>query len=138
MPHSDHRRLIHARGTLDSPENELSCATWVIDEFDRLCRSRGKPRSIRVDNGPELIGRLLNQLAYLDRVELHFSRPGKPSVDAYIEAFNSQFRQACLDASWLLSMGDAHARIENREVDYNRNRPHSAIGGLTPTELADQ
>jgi putative transposase len=63
-------------------------AYQVVDELDRLCRLRGKPRSIRVDNGPEFAGRLLDQWAYLNKVELDFSRPGKPSDNAYIDAFN--------------------------------------------------
>ncbi|MEL6576773.1 MAG: transposase, partial [Pseudomonadota bacterium] len=83
-------------------------------------------------------GRLLDQWAYLNKVELDFSRPGKPSDNAYIEAFNSRFRQECLNASWFLSMGDARARIEEWRIDYNHNRPHSALDGLTPSEFADQ
>ncbi|MEL7347453.1 MAG: transposase, partial [Pseudomonadota bacterium] len=62
---------------------------------------------------------------------------GKPSDNAYIEAFNSRLRQECLNASWFLSMGDARVRIEAWRIDYNRNRPHSALGGLTPSEFVD-
>lgn len=47
-------------------------AYQVIEELDRLVRSRGKPRSIRVDNGPEFAGRMLDQWAYLNKVELDF------------------------------------------------------------------
>lgn len=113
-------------------------AYQVVDELDRLCRLRGRPRSIRVDNGPEFAGRLLDQWAYLNKVELDFSRPGKPSDNAFVEAFNSRLRQECLNASWFLSMGDARARIEAWRVDYNHDRPHSALGGLTPAAFADQ
>lgn len=113
-------------------------AYQVIEELDRLARLRGKPRSIRVDNGPEFAGRLLDQWAYLNKVELDFSRPGKPTDNAHIEAFNSRPRQECLNASWFLSMADARARIEEWRCDYNQNRPHSALGGLTPAEFADQ
>ena len=63
-------------------------AYQVIDALDLIARAGGKPRSIRVDNGPEFAGRLLDQWAYLNQVELDFSRPGKPSDKAYIEAFN--------------------------------------------------
>jgi len=49
----------------------------VIDELNRLARLRGKRSNIRVDNGPEFSGRLLDQWAYLDKVELDFSRPVK-------------------------------------------------------------
>lgn len=113
-------------------------AYQVIEELDRLARLRGKPGSIRVDNGPEFAGRLLDQWAYLNKVELDFSRPGKPTDNAHIEAFNSRLRQECLNASWFLSMGDARARIEEWRNDYNQNRPHSALGGLTPAEFAGQ
>jgi len=68
-------------------------AYQVVEELDRLARLRGKPRSIRVDNGPEFAGRLLDQWAYLNKVELDFSRPGKPTDNAYIEAFNGCLRQ---------------------------------------------
>ena len=113
-------------------------AYQVIDELDRLARIRGKPRSIRVDNGPEFAGRLLDQWAYLNKVELDFSRPGKPTDNAYIEAFNSRLRQECLNASWFLSMDDARTRINSWRADYNGTRPHSSLGNLTPSEFAAQ
>lgn len=113
-------------------------AYQVIDELDRLARARGKPRSIRVDNGPEFAGRLLDQWAYLNKVELDFSRPGKPTDNAYIEAFNSRLRQECLNASWFLSMADARTRINDWRTDYNENRPHSSLRNLTPNAFAAQ
>ena len=113
-------------------------AYQVIEELDRNARVRGKPRSIRVDNGPEFAGRLLDQWAYLNKVELDFSRPGKPSDNAFIEAFNSRLRQECLNASWFLSMADARLRINAWRIDYNDNRPHSALGNLTPSAFAAQ
>ena len=113
-------------------------AYQVIDELDRLARIRGRPRSIRVDNGPEFTGRLLDQWAYLNKVELDFSRPGKPTDNAYIEAFNSRVRQECLNASWFLSMADARNRINEWRTDYNENRPHSSLGNLTPSDFAAQ
>ncbi|MBO9403447.1 IS3 family transposase [Shimia sp. R9_3] len=113
-------------------------AYQVIEELDRLARIRGKPRSIRVDNGPEFAGRLLDQWAYLNKVELDFSRPGKPTDNAYIEAFNSRLRQECLNASWFMSMSDARTRINRWKTDYNEIRPHSSLKNLTPSEFAAQ
>ncbi|MDE4275924.1 IS3 family transposase [Phaeobacter gallaeciensis] len=109
-------------------------AYQVIDELDRLARVRGKPRSIRVDNGPEFAGRLLDQWAYLNKVELDFSRPGKPTDNAHIQAFNSHLRQECLNASWFLSMDDARTW----RTDYNETRLNSSLGNLTPSEFASQ
>ncbi len=56
----------------------------VIEELDPPARIRGKPRSIWVGNGPEFAGRLLDQWAYLNKVELDFSRRGKPSDNAFV------------------------------------------------------
>ena len=54
------------------------------------------------------------------------------------EAFNCRLRAECLNASLFLSMSDARTRIEEWRTDYNHNRPHSALGCLTPAEFADQ
>ncbi|MFN3226048.1 MAG: IS3 family transposase [Hyphomicrobiales bacterium] len=113
-------------------------AHQVIDELDRLARVRGKPRGIRVDNGPEFAGRLLDQWAYLNKVELDFSRPGKPTNNAYVEAVNRRLRQECLNASWFLSMDDARTRINNWRTEYTETRPHSSLGNLTPNAFAAQ
>jgi putative transposase len=88
--------------------------------------------------GPEFAGRLLDQWAYLNQIELDFSRPGKPSDNAYIEAFNSRIRQECLNAAWFRSMADARQRINDWRVDYNHHRTHSALGNLTPNAFAEQ
>ena len=111
-------------------------AYQVVEVLDELVRSRGKPRSLRVDNGPEFAGRMLDQWAYLNGVEIDFSRPGKPTDNAYIEAFNSRFRTECLNASWFLSLADARERIEQWREEYNADRPHSALGNLTPRAFA--
>ncbi|MCA8891357.1 MAG: transposase [Hyphomonas sp.] len=66
------------------------------------------------------------QWAYLNKVELDFSRPGKPPDNAYIESLNSQLRQECFNATWFLSMGDARTRLNEWRTDYNEYRPHSA------------
>lgn len=128
----------HTREALATAARMNFRAYQVIDELDRIARLRGKPRSIRVDNGPEFASRLLDHWAYLNKVELDFSRPGKPTDNAYIEAFNSRLRQECLKASWFLSMSDARTRINDWRDDYNENRPHSSLGNLTPSEFAAQ
>jgi putative transposase len=81
---------------------------------------------------------MLDQWAYLNRVEIDFSRPGKPTDNAYIEVFNSRLRAECLNASWFLSMADARERIEQWRRDYNNARSHTALGSLTPSAFAQQ
>lgn len=113
-------------------------AYQVVEVLQDLVRQRGRPRSIRVDNGPEFAGRMLDQWAYLNGVELDFNRPGTPTDNAYIEAFNSRVRAECLNACWFLSMADARERIEHWRHEYNHERPHSALGGLTPAAYAKE
>ncbi len=106
--------------------------------LDRLKRERGAPQTIRCDNGPEFAGRVLDQWAYFNQMELDFSRPGKPADNAYIESFNARLRLGLLNASWFLSMADARERIEAWRREYNEERPHSALGDLTPREFIEE
>jgi len=70
-------------------------------------------------------------------VILGFSRPGKPTDNAFIEAFNSKLRSECLNAHWFLSLEDACEKLEAWRRHYNEERPHSAIGNIPPIMLAD-
>ena len=61
-----------------------------------LEQQRRLPRTIRVDNDPEFTSKRLDQWTYLNGVELDFSKPGNPTDNAFIEAFNGRFWQECL------------------------------------------
>src|SRR3546814_18064805 len=76
--------------------------------------------------------RLVDLWAYHHRVRIDFSRPGKPTDNAYIESFNGSFRDECLNLHWFASIPEARRLIEAWRTDYNVSRPHSAIGNLTP------
>ena len=107
----------------------------MVETLERVTRFHGKPRTIRVDNGPEFICKTLDMWAYLNGVTLDFSRPGKPTDNAFIDSFNGSFRSECLNASWFLSLEDARSRCEAWRMEYNEVRPHSSIGQKTPIEL---
>jgi putative transposase len=129
---------IHTREGLSTTPRANFRAAQVVEVLDQLVRARGKPKSLRVDNGPEFAGRLLDHWAYLNKVEIDFSRPGKPTDNAFIEAFNARLRAECLNASWFLSLPDARERIEEWRCHTNEERPHSALGNLTPRAFANQ
>ena len=93
-------------------------------------------RTIRVDNGPEFTSKRLDQWAYLNGVELDFSPLGKPTDNAFIESFNGRFRQECLNENWFLSLEDAEEKVESWRKNYNGERPHNALGNLSPREFA--
>jgi putative transposase len=61
----------------------------VIEVLERLCSEVGYPASIRVDQGSEFISRDLDLWAYTRNVTLDFSRPGKPTDNAFIERLAS-------------------------------------------------
>jgi putative transposase len=110
--------------------------TRVRAVLERLADTRGLPRSITVDHGPEFEGQVLDAWAYERNVQLSFIRPGKPNENAYIESFNGKFRDECLNEHWFLTMGQARRTIETWRIEYNTQRPHSSLGNLTPEEYA--
>jgi hypothetical protein len=79
------------------------------------------------------VSRDLDLWAYQHGVTLDFSRPGKPTDNAFIEALNGRFRAECLNAHWFLSLADAQEKMEDWRRYYNEKRPHGAIGQKTPT-----
>lgn len=104
--------------------------------LDQLITDRNRPEEIRVDNGPELIGRAVTTWCEENHVLLRPIQPGKPSQNGHIESFNGRFRDECLNANWFTSLTDARQKIEAWRVDYNQQRPHSSLGYLTPHEFA--
>ncbi len=108
----------------------------VVRVLEGIRRRRGVPQTICVDNGSEFVSKVMDLWSYSQGVRLDFSRPGKPTDNAMIESFNSRFRQECLNEHWFLSLADAREIIEAWRMDYNRERPHSALGNLTPQAFA--
>ena len=108
----------------------------VAEVLARLALQGRKPQTIAMDNGPEFTSKRLDQWAYLNGVELDFSRPGKPTDNAMIEAFNARLREECLNESCFLSLEDAREKIEGWRRHYNGERPHGALGNLAPQAFA--
>jgi len=108
----------------------------VAEVLERVSKEHGKPRTIQVDNGPEFISKDVDLWAYWNHVKLDFSRPGKPTDNAYIESFNARFRLECLNEHWFMSLEDAREKTEEWRRDYNQSRPHSSLGNVPPEEYA--
>ncbi|MCW5701198.1 MAG: IS3 family transposase [Bradyrhizobium sp.] len=107
----------------------------VVAILEGVCNEVEFPATIRVDQGSEFVSRDLDLWAYQRGVTLDFSRPGKPTDNAFIEAFNGRFRAECLNAHWFLSLADAQEKLEDWRRYYNEERPHGAIGNRTPILL---
>ncbi len=110
----------------------------VTRALDRLGATRGLPRILRTDNGPEFCGRVMLTWAHERQVTLRLIEPGKPTQNAYIESFNGRFRDECLNEHWFTSVAHAEVVIEAWRREYNEERPKKGLGGLTPTGFAKQ
>ena len=108
----------------------------VVRVLERLAATRGLPRAIVCDNGPEFTGQALDQWAHARGVLLAFIDPGKPVQNAFAESFNGTFRDECLNENWFVSLWDAQHTIEAWRQDFVNERPHSSLGGRTPWEYA--
>lgn len=108
----------------------------VVEALDQIGMNRRLPKTIRVDNGTEFTSKTLDQWAYANNVTLDFSRPGKPTDNAFIESYNGRVRAECLNENWFLSLDDARTKVEAWRQDYNNHRPHSSLGNLAPREFA--
>ena len=86
----------------------------VVALLDRLRATVGVPQRIAIDNGPEFISKALDAWAYQNGVQLEFSRPGKPTDNAFAESFNGRFRDECLNQHWFASLEEA--RPDRRSV----------------------
>lgn len=93
-------------------------AERVIRSLNRIIEWRGRPGTIRVDNGPDYISGKLQEWAEKQGISIQYIQPGKPQQNAYIERYNRTVRHECLDQ---------HI-IENKR---HRTSPHSGYGLTT-------
>lgn len=108
----------------------------VARELDAIITERGQPLMIVSDNGTELTSLAILQWAQDRRIEWHYIAPGKPQQNGYVESFNGRLRDECLNETLFASLGHARSVLRRWRDDYNHVRPHSGIGGLTPTAAA--
>jgi len=134
---------------------KLKCLT-IVDDFTKKCvgilpdhKISGeavglfleglsvRPDRIRTDNGPEFQSNALRAWVETTGIIHDFISPGKPNENAFIESFNSRFRDECLNEHVFRSLDDARRKIESwRQEDYNNLHPHSSLGMKSPNEFA--
>ncbi|HHX8576111.1 TPA: IS3 family transposase [Vibrio alginolyticus] len=126
----------YTKECLDIPVAKGISGDEVVITLESIAAFRGYPEAIRTDQGPEFTGKALDQWAYQHGVILKLIQAGKPTQNAYIESFNGKFRDECLNEHWFRDLSHARDLISLWRMDYNENRPHSALGYLTPSEFA--
>lgn len=107
----------------------------VVKELDELVRQIGKPSQIISDNGTEFTSVAVLKWSELTSVQWHYIEPGKPMQNGTIESFNGKVRDEFLNQHLFLNLREARFLAEEWRLDYNQNRPHSALKGLSPEEF---
>jgi putative transposase len=105
----------------------------VAAVLKRLGGAHGLPIRF-VEHGPEFASTALDAWAHQHGVKLALSRPGTPTDDAFIEAFNARFREECLSQQWFGALEEARATIEAWQVDHDTERPPTALRHPAPAE----
>jgi putative transposase len=109
-------------------------ATRVIRSLNRIIEWRGKPDTIRVDNGPEYISSSLRQWAEDRGIALQHIQPGKPQQNAYIERYNRTVRHEWLDQYMFATIEEVQDHATEWLWTYNNDRPNMGLGGITPAQ----
>jgi len=111
-------------------------ADGVVATLDRIAATRGTPKYLRFDHGPEFIAYAVADWCRFNGAGTVFIDPGSPWQNAWIESFNGRLRDEFLNGQQFDSLLEAKVLTEDWRIDYNSNRPHSAHGGLSPAEFA--
>ena len=91
----------------------------VVRALNVLQQKRGSPKFLFCDNGSEFTSQSMDLWAYQHKVQIDFSRPGKPTDNAYVESFNGTLRAECLDVHWFATLTEAKHIIEAWRREYN-------------------
>jgi putative transposase len=126
----------HTRECLGIVVDRNIGADKVVAALDRIAAERGAPAYVRFDNGPEFIAGAVADWCRFNATTTVFIEPGSPWQNAWIESFNGRLRDELLNGELFDNLLEARVVIEDWRIDYNMNRPHSALRNLTPIAYA--
>ena len=106
----------------------------VVRALDQIIEWRGKPLTIRSDNGPEYISSTLANWARNQGIKLDYIQPGKPQQNAYIERYNRTVRYDWLNQYLFESIAEVQEYATQWMWHYNHERPNMGLGGITPKQ----
>lgn len=111
-------------------------ADRVVDILTSLFLTRGVPRHIRSDNGPEFIARAIRHHGQHAGLEMLYIEPGSPWENGFAESFFSRLRDELLNCEEFVNLAEARWFAKRRLEEHNQERPHSSLGYQTPAEFA--
>lgn len=110
----------------------------VIRTLNQIIEWRGKPKSIRMDNGPEYVSHKLKEWADRLGIALVYTQPGNPQQNAYVERFNRTVRYDWLSQDIFETLEEVQNKATHFCWYYNNERPNMALGGITPKQKLQQ
>jgi putative transposase len=111
-------------------------ADQTVAVLEALVARRGAPTHIRCDNGPEMTAHALIDWCAEQSTKTSYIDPGAPWQNPFVESFHSRVRDELLNLEQLSCLAEAQVVIEDWRQDYNRHRPHSALGRIAPAVFA--
>jgi putative transposase len=121
---------IHGAGSITAGD--------VVQKVLRLFAQREAPAYVKSDKGPEFIAKRVTDWRHTQHVDTTFIAPGSPWQNGHNESFNGVFRDGCLNRWLFASVQEARRIISHWREEYNYERPHGALNGLTPNACAAQ
>jgi putative transposase len=111
-------------------------ADRIVDVLTDLFYTRGVPRHIRSDNGPEFIAREIRRHADRAGLEMLYIEPGAPWENGFAESFFSRLRDELLNMEEFMNLAEARWFARRRRHEHNHERPHSSLKYQTPAKFA--
>jgi len=113
-------------------------ADRVLDVLTNLFLTRGVPKHIRSDNGPEFIAKAIQRHCQTAGVEMLYIEPGAPWQNGFAESFFSRLRDELLNVEEFINLAEARWFAGRRLHEHNDERPHSSLDYMTPSQFASQ
>ena len=113
-------------------------AKRVIRVLKRIIAWRGKPKVIRVDNGPEFTSKDFELWCREQGIIIQYIQPGRPMQNGFIERFNGSYRREILDAYVFFELHEVRKITAEWMDEYNNRRPHEGLDNATPKEWLEK
>jgi putative transposase len=123
--------IAYAFSTNAGKDNAVASVVKAVEKHPEA------PGRVRLwsDNGSQYISRAFEEAVSALRLEHRYIAYHKPEDDPYIESFHGRLKREYVWTRDFQTFQEAEQAMAEAFVDYNRDRPHSSLGYLTPYEF---